>query len=84
MFKDIISQNNWIHLFDIAHDIHIITYNDILSLWCCKDTYKNKIDKIYYHFFDEDVGNGIGEDVGAGGDGGGCHGDDRDNDWGRD
>lgn len=35
--------------------------------------------KIYFHFFDEDCGNGICEDVGAGGDDGGRHGDDRDN-----
>lgn len=36
--------------------------------------------KIYFHFGGENDGVGIGEDVGVGGDGGGCHGDDRDND----
>lgn len=35
--------------------------------------------KIYFHFGGEDDGVGIGEDVGVGGDDGGCHGDDRDN-----
>ena len=39
--------------------------------------------KIYFHFGGENDGVGKGEDVGVGGDDGGCHGDDRDNKRGR-
>lgn len=60
--------------------IHSHIFHSGSIFFVCKNTNIFENSKINIHFGGENDGIGIEEDVGVGGDDGGCHGDDRDND----